>query len=223
MWFNNTTLRSYSDWGLSLTLKELVMWAFFPLFVFTGRNKEGGTNHWVRAFAPPCQRQSHWGSYARAHTHTEMHTRVSWRALISLGGRGEGWRVRQRETEREEGGGQRDKSPPPSWTQRGVSLKGCSVSPWEDGVGWWGSICGGQWSCWSAQGAPRYPVIHDNQRGRGGGGGEGGVTTWKSSAAVRERSVGAESEEQSTQWFSFFPSLSALYCPQTCPSFLYWK
>lgn len=25
-----------------MTLKELVMWAFFPLFVFTGRNKEGG-------------------------------------------------------------------------------------------------------------------------------------------------------------------------------------
>lgn len=35
---------------------------------------------------------------------------------------------------------------------------------WGGGQG--GSICGGQWSRWSTQGAPRYPVIHDNQRER---------------------------------------------------------
>lgn len=83
--------------------------------------------------------------------------------------------MRQRETAREGGtrGGLRHKSPLRSQTPVGGDgwggdLKGYSVSPCVDGEGWGAgaSICRGQQSCWSAQGAPRYPVIHDNQRDR---------------------------------------------------------
>lgn len=119
--------------------------------------------------------------------------------------------MRQRETEREEGqgwGGTQTRAP---HLPSGESILKAALSL-HGGTGWGGgqggSICRGQWSCWSAQGAPRYPVIHDNQREReeresqrdrerGVGGRR--ERTWKSSAAVRERSVGAESEEQSTQ------------------------
>lgn len=129
------------------------------------------------------------------------HTRVSWRALIWLGGRDEGQRVGRRGR-----GRLGNKSPPPAPARQGVNLKGCSVSQRWDG---WG---GGQWSRWSARGAPRYPVIHDNQRGSAG---EHGAAQLWSERARLERRAGTKQPV-----ISSFSSLSAGDRPQTCPSFL---
>lgn len=91
----------------------------------------------------------------------------------------------------------------------------------------WGGV-GGQRSCWSTQGAPRYPVIHDNQRemegqkvGRGKvreteREGEHGKAQLRSESAQLEQNV----KNKAASDFHFFPSLSALYCPQTGLSFL---
>lgn len=144
------------------------MWAFFPLFVFTGRNEEGGTGveggpTAERGLLPLRASSRHPGGAFRARTHT----RVSWRALVSFGGKGEGWRVRKRGT-REGMECSEMRTPPapnPCKPQRGVNLKGCPVSPWEDGVGWGAGRLNLR-SCWSTQGAPRYPAIHDNQSER---------------------------------------------------------
>lgn len=209
MWFNNKTLRSHSDWGLSLTLKELVMWAFFPCSLYfqaqmrRGAGGGGRTNHWVRASGPPCQWQ-HTGGASHKHIKTCTHW-FSWRGLISFGRKGEGLRVRQERGWRVE---RKEVPPPPTFgnSSRGPILK-ASLSLHR------GTGCGrgaGRLNLrprWSALGAPRCSAIHDNQSERRERESEG---TWKSSAAVRERSVGAERWEQSTQWFSFLP-LCLLY------------
>lgn len=77
-----------------MTLKELVMWAFFPLFVFTGQNEEGATGveegpTTESELLPLCSSGSHTGGAMHVHTrtHIEKHTQVSRRALISS----EGW------------------------------------------------------------------------------------------------------------------------------------
>lgn len=216
---------------------------FFPTLCIY-RQKQGGgtgveggpTTEW--GLLPLHASGSHTGGAMHAQTHTHTHTLKCTRGSpgvhsfhregeVKVGGwdrgRQKGWGGQGEGTETR--APHHHKPSGRSILKAALSLHG--RTGW-GGRGQGGSICGGQWSCWSAQGAPRYPVIHDNQREREREG-RGKVRemererTWKSSAAVRERSVGAESEEQSTQWFSFFPSLSALYCPQTCPSFLYWK
>lgn len=75
------TLRGYSDWGLSLTLKELVMWAFFPLFVFTGQNEEGATGveegpTTESELSPLCSSGSHTGGAMHVHTCTHIEKRT---------------------------------------------------------------------------------------------------------------------------------------------------
>lgn len=121
------------------------------------------------------------------------------------------------------GEGKKTRAPTSSQTQQGVNLKGCSVSPLEEGCAGVGCSAGranlrGAVVALVSTGSPAlpsYPWQLERDRGREGEKERVGVGAWKSSAAVRERSVGAVWEEQSTQWFSFSPSLSALYCPQT--------
>lgn len=119
--------------------------------------------------------------------------------------------MRQRETERGGGGqgeGTETRAPHLPWPSRGSILKAAlslhARMGWGGGQG--GSICGGQWSCWSTQGAPRYPVIHDNQREREGERAAG--------EKVRERET--ERENMEVGWWRLIPlSLTGL-CILAC-------
>lgn len=53
-------------------------------------------------------------------------------------GEAEGDRRGRREGGLGQGEGKETRAPHLPHTQQGVNLKGCSVSPWEDGVGLWG-------------------------------------------------------------------------------------
>lgn len=155
------------------------MQAFFPLFVFTGRNKEGRQG-WredqplSEGFCPSMAAAAYWGSFtcARAHIQMEEHTWVSWCALISFGGKSEGWRVRQRETR--EGMESTEKRTPPTFpnSSRGSVLKAGLTLHGRTVQGVCVCVCVGGagrpnlQSCWSAQGAPHCPAIHDNQSER---------------------------------------------------------
>lgn len=119
----------------------------------------------------------------RSHTHTHTREEKPHRGLPAcahfIGGwKGEGWERGEWRPSEAQGVGpgwagvHRDKGPLPPLARWGVNLKGCSVSRRQTGVRreGRGSICGGQWPRWSTLGAPRYPVIHDNQsRGWGWG------------------------------------------------------
>lgn len=160
-----------------------------------------------QSFWPLCSSHSRTGGRCRwgvracgfgvcAHTHVkERHTEDSRRALILSGGKRQGVGG---EAERGPRGGSRlgwagvhgDKGPLPPLAWRGGNLKGRSVSRQQTGVrrAGRGSICGGQWPRWSTLGAPRYPVIHDNQS-RGWGVetvGDGVREGWRESERERE-------------------------------------
>lgn len=204
MWFNNKTLRSFSKWGLSLTLKELVMWAFSPTLCIYKQKWEGAAR-WREDqplsggdFGPPC----HWlhtgGLYMHMHTHTGEHAGVPWRTLVSFGVKGEGWRVRQ-------GRGYRVQRLNPSGRPiltATLFLHRRMGTPW--GVGGLNL-----WPCWSTQGALRCPAIHDNQSER---------------QERESQRVPGWSEDMRTKrcGIFIFHSLFAFYCPQMCPSLLYW-
>lgn len=69
------------------------------------------------------------------------------------------------------------------------------------GGGQGGSICGGQWSRWSTQGAPRYPVIHDNQR-EGEVGVAAGEREWRETKSERRRERGRGSDRENMEKLS---------------------
>lgn len=230
MWFNNTTLRSLSEWGLSLTLKELVMWAFFPLFVFTGRNEEGGRGR--REDQPPSEGfcpfvpaavtlgELYMSTHIQKPTHGSPGVRsfhLEGRVKIGGWGRREGRR-----------GGQ--KQEPPHLPQP------------QHGAGWWGSILkaalllhgrtgwvGEPQSGVLLAGAgsstlPSYPWQPERERETGEGKSErqrGNME--KLSCGQRALGWSRERRTKHPVIFIFPPSLSALNCPQTCPSFLRWK
>lgn len=191
------------------------MWAFFPLFVFTGQNEEGATGveegpTTESELLPLCSSGSHTGGAMHVHTCTHMHThRKAHTGLLACahfirrgGARDEGWRVRLREAQGVGWGwGEGTETRAPHLHQPGrrsilkaaLSLHG--RAGWAGGQG--GSICGGQWSCWSTQGAPRYPVIHDNQREREVGEVVGGREWWETkSERRRERGSDRENMEK---------------------------
>lgn len=198
---------------------------FFPTLCIYRQKRRGGTGveggpTAERGLLPLRASSRHPGGALRAHTHTW----VSWRALVSFGGKGEGWRVRKRET-REGMECTEMRTPPapnPCKPQRGVNLKGCPVSPWEDGVGWGAGRLNLR-SCWSTQGAPRYPAIHDNQSERRERGSQRERENMEK-LSCGQRALGWSTEPRTKHPVIFiFPSLSAVHCPQTCPSFLHWK